>query len=99
MTGYFYAVDRDENLQIIDALHIYNVADIIDKQKPSIIKILWSEDLMKAFLSINNYYHAVFDFEARAGHCRNGFPNPKSDWAIVRERILTDKLFENLAKK
>ena len=97
-TGYFYTVDRNEDFMILDALHIYNVADVIDKDKPSIIKILWTENLMKAFLSINNHYHAVFDFEARAGYCRNGFPNPKSDWTTVNERVLTDELLDKFAK-
>ncbi|NCU02938.1 MAG: DUF2251 domain-containing protein [Chitinophagaceae bacterium] len=97
-TGYFYAVNRNKDLTILDSLHIYNVADIIDKNKPSIIKILWTEDLLKAFLSINNYYHAVFDFEARAGYCRNGVPNSKSGWTIVKERVLTDELLDKLAK-
>ena len=28
-TGYFYAVDRNDDLSILDALHVYNVADVI----------------------------------------------------------------------
>mgnify|MGYP000530001188 FL=1 len=41
-TGYFYAVDITNDLRILDALHIYNVADVIDRYKPSSIKILWT---------------------------------------------------------
>ena len=97
-TGYFYAVDIDNDLNILDALHIYNVADVIDKDKPSSIRILWSTDFMKAVLSINNYYHAIFDFKAKAGYCRNGFPNSKSSWTLVNERFLTDELIETFSK-
>jgi hypothetical protein len=97
-TGYFYAIDINNNLTILDALHIYDVANIIDKQKTSEIKILWTLDLSKAFLSINNYYHAVFDFEAKGGYCRNGFPESKSVWTLITERKLTETLIDQLAK-
>lgn len=97
-TGYFYAVERKGDLKILDALHIYNVADVIDKDKPSLLKILWTEDLNRAFLSINNYYHAAFDFKNRAGYCRTGFPAPGDGWALVPARMLTDELLTKLAK-
>src|SRR3990172_6016251 len=64
-TGYFYVLNRNNEV-ILDALHVYNVANVTDKHKPSVLKILWTEDLTKAFLSINNYYHAVFDFQNKA---------------------------------
>ena len=97
-TGYFYAVDINNEFKILDALHIYNVAAVIDKEKPSIIRILWTEDLMKAVLSINNHYHAVFDFGARAGYCRNGFPSSNSSWTLINERVLTDELIDKLSR-
>ncbi|WP_281637693.1 DUF2251 domain-containing protein [Flavobacterium marginilacus] len=97
-TGYFYAIDRNNGLQMLDGLHIYNVANITDKQDPCTLKILWTEDLTKAFLSINNYYHAVFDFKNKAGYCRNAFPNPNSTWTKIQERKLTDTLIEELAR-
>ena len=96
-TGYFYAVDRNEDIHILDDLHIYNVADVIDKDKPSIIKILWTEDLNKAFLSINNYYHAIFDFQSKAGYCRTSFPNSNGKWTLISERHLTDELIVELS--
>ena len=95
-TGYFYAIDLNHDLEILDALHIYDVANVVDKNKPSLIKILWTEDLSKAVLSINNYYHAVFDFKVRAGYCRSGFPNSNSSWTLVDERFLTDELLGKL---
>jgi hypothetical protein len=90
-TGYFYAVRQNAELEILDALHIYNVEDVVDRAKPSTLKLLWTTDESKAFLSINNYYHAVFDFQARAGYGRNGFPGPNK-WTLVKERLLTESL-------
>ncbi|TBO27131.1 DUF2251 domain-containing protein [Aquabacterium lacunae] len=79
-TGYFYALDTSiDGQQIQDAMHIYNVADVADRAKPSTIKIGWSTDSHKTVLLINGYPHAVFDFEARRGYCRTGFPPAPSN--------------------
>lgn len=96
-TGYFYAVDS-KNMKVLDGLHIYNVANVTDKHKPSTLKILWTEDESKAFLSINNYYHAVFDFRNKAGYCRTGFPESNNLWTKIKERILTDTLIDSFSK-
>ena len=81
-TGYLYAVDvRGEELQILDAVHIYNVQDVVDREKPSVAKIGWSVDGMKAVLLINDSPHAVFDFSAQQGYCRTGFPPPTGGWS------------------
>jgi len=95
-TGYFYAVDRINGLKILDALHIYNSENLIDKNKPSTLKILWNEDESIALLSINEYYHALFDFKNKAGYCRNGFPE-NSEWAKIKERTLTNDLLERIS--
>jgi hypothetical protein len=47
---------------------------VLDRTKPSTIKIGWSLDNQKAVLLINEYPHAVFDFSAEQGYCRTGFP-------------------------
>ena len=80
-TGYFYALDvsRQED-PILDALHIYDVVAVTDRDLPSQTQIVWSADGLKAALVINGYVHAVFDFEAKRGHCRDGFPPPLGDW-------------------
>ena len=79
-TGYFYAVDTSvEGEQIQDAVHIYNVEDVSDRPKPSIVKIGWSLDSQKTVLLINGYPHAVFDFSSKQGYCRTGFPPPPSN--------------------
>ena len=93
-TGYFYAVNNGTN--VLDALHIYNVEDVIDKNIPSLVKILWTEDLSLCFLSINNYIQAVFDFKNKAGFCRNGFPESNRNWIKEKNRLLTDDLLEKL---
>lgn len=95
-TGYFYAVDTQSDLQILDALHIYNVADVIDKDKPSKIQIVWTDDGQIASLLINNYCHAIFDFEERAGYCRNEFPESNGNWTQIQTRTLTDELITAL---
>lgn len=79
-TGYFYALDTaDEGNPIKDVLHVYDVEDVSDKCKPSNVKIGWSLDHSKAVLLINDYPHAVFDFTAKQGYCRTGFP-PQLDY-------------------
>jgi len=76
-TGYFYALDTSSTGNPIqNALHIYDVESVADRDKPSVVKIAWSEDHRKALLLINDHPHAVFDFEAKQGHCRTGFPLP-----------------------
>jgi hypothetical protein len=82
-TGYFYALDTNFENNIQDAVHIYNVKDIVDKNIPSEIIITWSEDGLKSILYINNYPHAIIDFENKKCYCRTGFPpkDKKSKWS------------------
>ena len=80
-TGYFYGMDLSlETNQILDALHIYNVASVVDKEIPSVARIEWSGDGSKAALFINGYAHAVFDFSGKRGYCRTNFPSPETKW-------------------
>jgi hypothetical protein len=75
-TGYFYAVDLGKpNNTILDAVHIYNVAKVLDRDRPSTLTIVWSEDGSKCALLINGHAHAAFDFAAKRGYCRTNFPN------------------------
>jgi hypothetical protein len=78
-TGYFYAVDllRPAD-RIVDAVHIYNVVSVKDRDRPSQVRIVWSQDGMKCALLINDYPHAAFDFSAKRGYCRTNFPNFKN---------------------
>lgn len=84
-TGYFYALDPSvEGNSIQDAVHIYNVANVTDREKPSVVAIGWSLDSTKAVLLINEYPHAVFDYTNKRGYCRTGFPPPNSKgvWSV-----------------
>ena len=78
-TGYFYALDksRSDSL-IVDAMHIYDTKAVSDRHRPSTVQIVWSLDHQKAALLINSYPHAIFDFAARRGYCRTGFPSVRS---------------------
>ncbi|HEY9132369.1 MAG TPA: DUF2251 domain-containing protein [Dyella sp.] len=82
-TGYLYALDLSRQEQPIqDALHIYNVVNIADRETMSTLTIGWSGDGLKAALLINGHPHAVIDFVAKHGYCRTGFPPPsiESGW-------------------
>ena len=74
-TGYFYALHVSaEGQAIVDALQIYNVPQVQDRERPSTIGIVWAANGKSAALFINDYPHAVFDFESQRGYCRSGFP-------------------------
>jgi hypothetical protein len=80
-SGYFYAVARTgEDIQILDAVQIYVARKVVDRDRPSELAIIWSVDGMKSALFLNDYPHAVFDFAAKRGYCRTGFPGPSSHW-------------------
>lgn len=83
-TGYFYALDKSvEGNPLLDAVHIYNAADVTDRQHSATAVIGWSVDHRKVVLLINDHPHAIFDFDARQGYCRTGFPppNPEGSWS------------------
>jgi hypothetical protein len=64
-----------EKHMILDAVHIYNVANVMDRDQPSTLFIAWSDDGSRCALLINDYPHAAFDFKAKRGYCRTNFPN------------------------
>ena len=75
-TGYFYARDYEVDILFVDALHIYTVENVADKELESVVDILWSDNFMQAVLLINNYPHAVFDFSKKKSYSRDNFPDP-----------------------
>jgi hypothetical protein len=92
-TAYFYAAERtggEEDLRILDALHIYNADEISEEEKQAVLKIIWSKDWLKCALVINNYCHAIFDFEHQGGYSRNEFPPPNDIWT-KGDRVLTNE--------
>jgi hypothetical protein len=94
-TGYFYALDLSRSPdKILDAVHIYNVANVVDRDRPSQVDIVWSEDGSKCALLINNYAHAAFDFSARRGFCRTNFPkfeNPTDGSWVTADHSWSDE--------
>ncbi|OOS01594.1 hypothetical protein B0186_02505 [Canicola haemoglobinophilus] len=79
-TGYFYAMDLHQKVQpVVDSLFVYAVKDIDEKSlnEPRKLQIAWSEDGYKAFLLINGYPHAVFDFQQFIGYNHTKFPEPE----------------------
>jgi hypothetical protein len=82
-TGYFYA-RKSMNGPILDAVHIYDVTAVKDRDRVSEYKIGWSPSGRQAVLMINGYPHAVFDFERQKGWCRSGFPPAPSneEWSV-----------------
>jgi len=73
-TGYFYARDYSVPDQLfVDALHIYNVQGVTDRDKSSRAKIIWTRDFTAAALMINLVPHAVFHFEEKCGYVKSPF--------------------------
>ena len=83
-TGYFYAANGlDDDIDIYDALHIYTVDDRSEKSRSveSVVKIGWSPSGEQAVLMLNDLAHAVFDFAAKKGWCRDDYPPSNGDWS------------------
>ncbi|MCC2546172.1 DUF2251 domain-containing protein [Hymenobacter sp. BT175] len=91
-TGYFYALRDAGELELLDALHVYNVADIEDRAIPVSLQIFWDAHQTTAVLLLNGQSHALYDFPRQAGFCRNAFPPAKNGQPGSRE--LTDELVE-----
>ncbi len=82
IAGYFYACDRSQQTQeesIMDAMLIYNVGALKDSTAERLAAVEWSKDGQQAVLYLDGTAQALFDFAARAGHCRMDFPNYLAD--------------------
>ena len=91
--AYFYAYDRGvPGGAILDAVHIYDVANVADADRDSEAEVVWSADGLKAGLRINGHVHAVLDFESRRGYCRSNFPPPGGEWAAPERAPWSDQL-------
>jgi hypothetical protein len=91
-TGYFYAIVPGPETTVLDALHVYDVADVDDKQIPVVAQLFWTVGETAAALIINGHCHALYDFERPAGYCRHAFPAAPNGQLPKRE--LTDELVE-----
>lgn len=88
-TGYFYATEWDTKGEgsvgkVLDALHIYDVAQVTDRHKPSRVQLGWNQDGTAAILLINKHPHAIFDMKGKRATCRTGFPPPAPDALFQR---------------
>ena len=86
-TGYFYALapTASGELELLDALHIYNAEDNL-RGSDIQLEIAWSEDSAKAGLRINATLWALFDFGQETGWSRSDFPPPSGRWRMMEER-------------
>ena len=81
-TGYFYAYERTAPAgTILDAVQIYSVKNVTDRELPSVAEIVWSADGLKAALLINSHPHAVIDFDDRRAYSRTNFPPTTGPWS------------------
>lgn len=83
-TGYFYARDYSQpDFLWVDALHIYSVEGVGDRDLACKLKIVWTRDFQAAALLINLRPHAVFHFARRCGYAANPFPepDPRTGWS------------------
>lgn len=90
-TGYLYAIRPAAELLLLDALHIYDAADVADREQPATVQLFWNAEETAAALIINGRCHALYDFQRQAGFCRTAFP-PKAGQTLPRE--LTNELVD-----
>jgi len=75
---------------ILDAAHIYDVKNIVDRDRDSEAEVFWSSDGLRAGLLINDYLHAVIDFERNRIYCRSNFPPPGHAWSAPEREPWND---------
>lgn len=102
MTGYFYASTWDNDGEgtfgpVMDAMHIYNVADV----KPDglwKIQIGWNAEGTAVALLINGHLQAIFDRANANSCCRTGFPPAQAESPFKRAQAW-DPAMEALFKQ
>lgn len=67
--GHVLVASGSPESQIVDAVHIDNVASVVDRQRDSTVARVWWDDGLKCALLINEYPHAAFDCSAKRGYC------------------------------
>ena len=93
-TAFFYAVEKtNEELRILDALHIHESDEEAEPLPSAQLKIIWAKDWLKCALVIDGHVHALFDFEAHGGYNINEFPPPNEFWT-AGDRKLTEELIK-----
>jgi hypothetical protein len=96
-TAYFYGGEfsgEAGKFGIVDALHVYNVDAVVDKEADYPVEVRWAATGHRAGLFIEGYCHAVFDFDLRRAVCRSGFPPASGKFAESHD--WDEKLLEGL---
>ena len=86
-TGYLYALAplASGELELLDALHIYNAeADL--RGSDIRLELTWSDDSKLAGLCLNASLWALLDFGAQTGWTRSNFPPPAGRWRMSEAR-------------
>jgi len=79
-TGLFYATRLvDSGKEVVAKMHIYDVMDLVDREEPSQVTILWSPNGLNAGLWINSRVHAIYNCENSSGYCLTGFGASRSE--------------------
>jgi hypothetical protein len=80
-TGYVYGVRRRRlrSPEILDALHLYNVSAVRDRDHAHRLEVRWASDGTRAAVFLNGHVHAAFAFSEQRAACMNAFP-PPSPW-------------------
>lgn len=84
-TGYVYAVEttprklRSSKLQILDAFHVYNAADVQDTGRPAVGLFEWSADKVAVAFIVAGRTHVMIDFGAALAMSAGAFPPPTAD--------------------
>jgi hypothetical protein len=77
-TAYLYgfdeAVEQVNGGPIVDALQIYDVASVADRDSDVRIEVRWGDGRNRVGLFIDGRCHAVLDFDNGRAICRSGFP-------------------------
>lgn len=86
---------QEEAQPVVDSLFVYRVSDVKPEtlKEPRRFQICWSEDGYKAFLLLNDYPHAVFDFREFVGYNHTKFPEPELG-SMWRHKETTPELVE-----
>ncbi len=78
VAAYAYACDRSQETQeqaILDAMLIYNVASLEDRERERLAAVQWSADGVEAVLYLDGTAQALIDFGRHEACCRTNFPN------------------------
>jgi hypothetical protein len=86
--AYLYAVDRRSGDYVtLDAVCVYHFTAVLEQHMsdleayhPYDVRIVWSEDQLRAALLLDGVAHAAFDFERKRAYCRSNFPS-QSAWS------------------